>query len=304
MGKAADHHLPPGVTGLTLHAAAAYDLAVWLMTLGRARALWEKILGLAGPRPGEAVLDVGCGTGSLALAAKRQVGPGGDVYGIDASPEMLARADRKAKKAGLDVVFRHAAAQSLPFPDAQFDIVLSTIMLHHLPRKAREQCALEIRRVLKPGGRVLAVDFAAPALPRKKASRFALSSPRRRRPTRHHGAAERRRPRDRRQRSGGIPEHAFCSCDGRGMNLVAGVSTEEPEPMIDHGRLFPRAWMIAVALIALLAAHTIGLGYLASHTTLSAAVLSGVAIVVVVKHVGLLGPIYALFRRRSRRDRR
>src|SRR5262249_41077591 len=101
----------------------------------------------------------GCGTGTLAIAAKRHVGLAGAVYGVDASPEMLARAEKKAKKANLEVFFRKGLAESLPFPDAQFDAVLSTVMLHHLPRKARLECANEIRRVLKPGGRVLAVDF-------------------------------------------------------------------------------------------------------------------------------------------------
>ena len=72
---------------------------------------------------------------------------------------MLARAKKKAKKAGMEVSFRKGLAEALPFPDAQFDVVLSTVMLHHLPRKVRLQCANEIRRVLKPGGRVLAVDF-------------------------------------------------------------------------------------------------------------------------------------------------
>jgi demethylmenaquinone methyltransferase/2-methoxy-6-polyprenyl-1,4-benzoquinol methylase/phosphoethanolamine N-methyltransferase len=83
----------------------------------------------------------------------------GTVYGVDASPEMIARAARKAAKASVDVDFRNAVVESLPFPDAHFDAVLSTLMLHHLPGKLRSQCAREIRRVLKPGGRVLAVDF-------------------------------------------------------------------------------------------------------------------------------------------------
>ncbi len=146
-------------TGLLLHRAARYDFVVWLAMFGKERVFREKVLRLAGLEPGESVLDVGCGTGTLAIAAKRYVGPTGAVYGIDASPKMLARANKKASKGGVDVVFKNAFAQTLPFPDAQFDAVLTTMMLHHLPRKARQQCASEMRRVLNPGGRVVAVDF-------------------------------------------------------------------------------------------------------------------------------------------------
>ena len=89
MTKVADHDLPPGTTGLVLHKAALYDLTVWLMTLGQERSFREKILRLARLEQGESVLDVGCGTGSLAIAAKRQVGPAGTVCGIDASPEKV-----------------------------------------------------------------------------------------------------------------------------------------------------------------------------------------------------------------------
>jgi len=160
MTEADNSNLPSGTTGLVMHQAAFYDITVWLMTLGRERAFRERVLGLARLAPGESVLDVGCGTGTLAIAAKQHVGPGGTVIGIDASPEMLARAERKAAQAGADVVFKQAAAQALPFPDAQFDAVLSTVMFHHLPGKAREQCAQEMGRVLKSAGRVLVVDFA------------------------------------------------------------------------------------------------------------------------------------------------
>ena len=153
----------PNTTGIILHRAFLYDLFVWLVSLGRERAYREKALDLVGLKPGEAVLDIGCGTGTLAIAAKQRVGPAGRVYGVDASPEMLARAHRKTNQAGTDVVFKNGIVEALPFPEGQFDAVLSTVMLHHLGRKARQQCAHEVRRVLKPGGRMLAVDFTRPA---------------------------------------------------------------------------------------------------------------------------------------------
>lgn len=146
-------------SGIVLHSAAGYDWLVWLATFGRERAFREKLVRLARLAPGESALDVGCGTGTLVIAATRVVGPKGKVYGIDASPEMIAKAEGKARRAGAEVAFQNALAQELPFPDGQFDAVLSTVMLHHLPRKVREQAAAEMRRVLKPGGRVLVVDF-------------------------------------------------------------------------------------------------------------------------------------------------
>jgi ubiquinone/menaquinone biosynthesis C-methylase UbiE len=153
----------PATKGRVMRSSARYyDLMVWLLTLGRERPFRERLVELARLQPGESVLDVGCGTGTLAIAAKRRVGPTGIVHGIDASPEMIARASRKAKKAGVDVTFRTAIVEALPFPDRHLDVVLSTLMLHHLPRPTREQSAREIRRVLKPGGRVLAVDFGMP----------------------------------------------------------------------------------------------------------------------------------------------
>ena len=83
-------------TGRVLHRAAGYDFLAWLITGGRERRFRERLLSLARVQHGESVLDVGCGTGGLAIVAKRQVGPTGSVDGIDAPPNMIARAIKKA----------------------------------------------------------------------------------------------------------------------------------------------------------------------------------------------------------------
>ena len=154
-----EQNLRPAIGGIVLRAARFYDVMAWAVMLGREGAFREKVIELARLQPGQSVLDVGCGTGTLAIAAKRRVGSTGRVYGIDASPEMIGRAREKARKAGLDVEFKNEVIEALEFPDAQFDAVLSTLMLHHLPRRLREDGAREIRRVLMPGGLVLVVDF-------------------------------------------------------------------------------------------------------------------------------------------------
>ncbi len=146
-------------TDLVLHSPRMYDILVKIATRGRESAFRQKVIDLARLKPGESVLDVGCGTGTLAIAAKRRVSSDGKVYGIDASPEMIARAAGKARKAGLEIDFRNESIAALPYSDWQFDVVLSTVMLHHLSRRVREAGIREIRRVLKPDGRVLIVEF-------------------------------------------------------------------------------------------------------------------------------------------------
>jgi ubiquinone/menaquinone biosynthesis C-methylase UbiE len=156
-----------GERSKVIHRARGYDFLVWALMLGRERTFREKTLDLVHLVEGESVLDVGCGTGTLAIAAKYRVGNLGKVTGIDASPEMIGRAKKKARKKGVEVNFQTAAAQSLPFQDAAFDVVLSTVMLHHLPHEARPMCISEIRRVLRPGGRLLVIDFGGSADQRK-----------------------------------------------------------------------------------------------------------------------------------------
>jgi len=158
----AKHAEAPQTAGRTIRSwARFYDAASWLLSFGRAPAIRRMTLEMADVKPGESVLDVGCGTGSLALAAKAAVGPEGSVRGIDASPEMIEQARRKAAKAGAKADFRVALIEELPFGEGEFDLVLSSFMLHHLPDDVKRKGLAEVRRVLKPGGRFLAVDFGS-----------------------------------------------------------------------------------------------------------------------------------------------
>ena len=150
----------PKTRGHVIHWARYYDLFGKLISFGRDKAIRQKLMEIAAPSPGETVVDVGCGTGTLAIAIRPRVGEGA-VHGIDASPEMIEVAKEKAAKAGSSVDFQVALIEAIPFPVASFDLVTSSLMLHHLPDDLKRQGFAEIRRVLKPGGRFLAMDFAA-----------------------------------------------------------------------------------------------------------------------------------------------
>jgi len=151
--------------GRTINWAAGYDVLVRWMTLGREAALRQMTVELAQVRPGDQVLDVGCGTGSLTIAAKRAAGPAGEVYGIDPAPQMIELARHKAARAGAEVGFQVGLIEDIPFPEAKFDLVLSSLMLHHLPDDLKREGFSEVHRVLKPGGRFVAVDFDPPTRP-------------------------------------------------------------------------------------------------------------------------------------------
>jgi ubiquinone/menaquinone biosynthesis C-methylase UbiE len=145
--------------GLVIHSAREYDLRFWLRARGRERAFRERLVELARLVPGESVLDVGCATGGLALAAKRRVGPTGAVAGIDPSPSMVARARRKAARARLEVAFDVGVAQDLSYADRTFDAATCTLVLHQLHHDAWRIALSELHRALRPGGRMLLVDI-------------------------------------------------------------------------------------------------------------------------------------------------
>ena len=131
------------------------------LSFGRLAALHRTMVELAGIRSGERVLDVGCGPGRLAIVAGTAAGPAGETCGIDPAPEMVELARRKAAQAGVTVRFEVGVIEALPYAPDHFDVVLSSLMLHHLPDEVKRRGLAEIHRVLKPAGRLVAVDFGA-----------------------------------------------------------------------------------------------------------------------------------------------
>jgi ubiquinone/menaquinone biosynthesis C-methylase UbiE len=149
-------------TGLVIRTPRRYDLRLWLASWGREGRFRDEEVRLARLGPGERVLDVGCGTGSLTIAAARAVGRTGGVTGVDPSIEMIGRARSKARRAGVGVDFLATAGEALPFPDEAFDVVLMSLVLHQLPSDALHGAMFQVRRVLAPGGRLFVVDLGTP----------------------------------------------------------------------------------------------------------------------------------------------
>lgn len=134
-----------------------YDVFTALLGAGK---LHRTLIGQAELAAGQRVLEIGCGTGNLSVRAK-QAQPGIELVGSDPDPKALARAQRKAR--GLTGIrFERGYAQRLPYPDADFDQVLSALMLHHLDRETKAAAVAEVARVLRPGGRLHLVDFTGP----------------------------------------------------------------------------------------------------------------------------------------------
>ena len=147
----------------------SYDSYMKKMTLGRERVLRDETVNLAQVKAGDCILEIGCGTGTLTLAAKRKAGPSGKAFGIDTIPGMIEASQRKAAEANEDITFQPGSIDNIPFSANQFDVVMCSFMIFHMPESVRRKGIAEIHRVLKPQGRLLVLDMALPAQPLSRA---------------------------------------------------------------------------------------------------------------------------------------
>jgi len=116
----------------------------------------------AGIESGHRVLDLGCGTGTLALMIKRTQQEA-EVVGLDGDPKVLEIAKAKVARSGQEITMDYGMAYELPYPDDSFDRVLSSLLFHHLSRENKVNTLTEVFRVLRPGGQLHVADWGAPS---------------------------------------------------------------------------------------------------------------------------------------------
>jgi len=158
------------VAGVFSSVATKYDIMNDLMSVGLHR-IWKKFtIDIAAPRPGDRVLDVAGGTADLSLAFARRVGTqtetGGQVWLTDINNAMLSVGRDRLLDAGIITPVAQCDAEKLPFPDNYFDIVSVAFGLRNMTHK--EQALSEILRVLRPGGRLLVLEFSKVWAPLEK----------------------------------------------------------------------------------------------------------------------------------------
>jgi demethylmenaquinone methyltransferase/2-methoxy-6-polyprenyl-1,4-benzoquinol methylase len=141
--------------------APRYDVANDVLSMGTHRWWRKQAVNRSLVKPGDAVLDCATGTGDLAIDFKRAVGPTGTVKGTDFNAAMLSTAPAKAKAAGLEIEFEVADAMKLPYPAHQFDVASISFGIRNVDDP--KVCLAELARVVKPGGRVVVLEFGQPA---------------------------------------------------------------------------------------------------------------------------------------------
>jgi ubiquinone/menaquinone biosynthesis C-methylase UbiE len=151
-----NRHGDPSREDATLDRVRLNEVITRIAFGGRRRGVYTRITELSGARPGDRVLDVGCGGGYLARLLSAAVAPGGQVTGLDTSAPAIGYA---RKRAAANCSFAVGQAQDLPWPDRSFDVVTSTLAAHHIPAVVRQDAFGEMYRVLRPGGALLVADF-------------------------------------------------------------------------------------------------------------------------------------------------
>ena len=153
------HGIREAASGKFVTRPQQYERVAAVLFLGRRRQVFDDLVARSGARPGDRILDIGCGTGYFTRRAAHAVGPGGLAVGIDPSPSVVEYA---ALRAPHNCSFEVATAQNLPYPDASFDVVISSLAIHHLPVTERPAALREAYRVLRPDGRLFIADVRRP----------------------------------------------------------------------------------------------------------------------------------------------
>jgi ubiquinone/menaquinone biosynthesis C-methylase UbiE len=146
---------------------------VFVRSTTRERTFKQRLLDQAALTGGLEVLDIGSGSGTLAIWAKERE-PAMRIRGLDGDPAIIQQARRKAARASTDIPFDEGFSYELPYEDASFDRVLSSLFFHHLVLRDKERTIAEIRRVLRPGGELHVADWGEPRSAREKVGALAI----------------------------------------------------------------------------------------------------------------------------------
>jgi ubiquinone/menaquinone biosynthesis C-methylase UbiE len=153
--------LQPATTHGHMGGPRLYDALANVFFFGRRRATFQALIAVAGVQAGQRVLDVGCGTGYFGRLLAQTVGRDGLVVGIDPSTAMISYASRQASVAS-NCQFHVGTVEALEFPAEHFDVVVSSLVMHHLPEDLRVAALREMRRVLRTGGKLLIAEAQTP----------------------------------------------------------------------------------------------------------------------------------------------
>jgi ubiquinone/menaquinone biosynthesis C-methylase UbiE len=155
------HPNPDASTEMGHGHGRSYDIYAAVFFGGRRHRVFNRLTAESGARPGDRVLDVGCGTGYFTRLMARAVAPDGTAHGVDPAGEAIEHARGVTR---LDnCTFGGGVAEALDAPDGAYDVVVSSLMIHHLPEALRHRAIDEMFRVLRPGGSVLIAEFRPPA---------------------------------------------------------------------------------------------------------------------------------------------